>query len=334
MKKVKKKVKKWILLFLQIMITVVFLYLTFRNTHIASLTSSFLTVNYWILVSVLIPQLIGCFLLAAREKFLLSKLSHFHFRNLLEGVFIGFVGNNILPLRGGEFLKAMYWAKCSSKSYVSLLSVALIERLLDLVCLIALFFIGSQAILSKMGFDIRWIGGFLLSIFFVIFVLVFLDWKYKNEFKLHASLQHLVGDALVHYCNDFINKIMAGFRVLGSLKSIFLAIFITILYWLINLLISAIFLYAFHLPVTWEKTVVLVLATSFGTAIPAAPGYIGTFDYFSKMALVLYGVNQSMAASFAIGTHFMSIVPITLLGIIFIYPVMYRLMKSAKGRLD
>ena len=93
-----------------------------------------------------------------------------------------------------------------------------------------------------------------------------------------------------------------------------------------------IFFYAFHLPVSWEKTVVLLLATCFGTAIPAAPGYIGTFDYFSKMALVLYGVNESVAASFAITTHFMSIVPLTLVGIIFVYPAMSRLLKSPKAK--
>lgn len=328
----KSVTKKWILLSLQMIITFVFLYLTFRNTQLESLKTAFLSVNYWLLAFALVPQFFTFFIVAAREKFLLSKIFHFKFRDLLEGAVIGFIGNNILPLRGGEFLKVMYWSKCSSKSYVSLLSVALIERLLDLACLITLFFVGSQAILSKMGFDIRWMGGFLLSIFFVIFVLVFLDWKYKNEFKLHASLQNLLGDAVAHYCNDFINKIMAGFRVLGSGKNIFLAILITVFYWFMNLLVFVIFFHAFHIPVTWEKIVVLVLATSFGTAIPAAPGYIGTFDYFSKMALVLYGVNQSVAASFAIATHFMSIVPFTLLGIIFVYPVMHRLMKATKGK--
>ena len=329
----KKKVyKKWFLFALQIAITFVFLYLTFRNTQIESLKSAFLTVNYWMLCLTLVPQLMTFFLLAAREKFLLNKLFHFKFRDLLEGVFIGYVGNNILPLRGGEFLKVLYWAKCSSKSYVSLLSVALIERLLDLVCLIALFFVGSQVILSKMGFDIRWIIGFLISIFFFIGVLVFLDWKYKNEFKLHASLQRLVGEAIAQYFNDFINKAMVGFRVLGSGKNIFIAVLITILYWIINLFGLIIFFYAFHLPVSFGKIVVLLLATCFGTAIPAAPGYIGTFDYFSKMALVLYGVNASIAASFAIATHFMSIVPFTLFGIIFVYPAMSRLMKSTKAK--
>ncbi|OGT42163.1 MAG: hypothetical protein A3F13_05020 [Gammaproteobacteria bacterium RIFCSPHIGHO2_12_FULL_40_19] len=328
----KKLQKKWIFIFLQIIITFVFLYLTFRNTEIESLKSALSTANYWLLALGLIPQLIAFFLLAAREKFLLNKLYHFRFRDLFEGVIIGYVGNNILPLRGGEFLKVLYWSKKSSKSYISLLSVALIERLLDLICLILLFFVGSQVILAKMGFDIRWIACFVASIFFCIGILIFLDWKYKNEFKLHASLQHLLGEAIAHYCNDLINKVMTGFRVLGSSKNIFFAIVITLLYWAINLFGLAISFYAFHLPVSWEKIVVLLLATCFGTAIPAAPGYIGTFDYFSKMALVLYGVDQSVAASFAIATHFMSLVPFTLLGILFVYPAMSRLVKSPKAK--
>ena len=328
----KKVQKKWLLFTLQITITFVFLYLTFRNTHFESLKSAFLTVNYWLLCLALMPQFITFFLLAAREKYLLNEIFQFRFRDLLESVVIGYIGNNVLPLRGGEFLKVLYWSKCSSKSYVSLLSVALIERLLDLVCLIALFFVGSQVILLQLGFDIQWIVIFLASILFFIGVLVFLDWKYKNEFKLHASLQRLVGDAIAHYFNDFINKVMAGFRVLGSGKNILFAMLITIIYWVINLFSFVICLYAFGLPVSWDEIVVLLLATCFGTAIPAAPGYIGTYDYFSKLALMLYGVNASVAASFAIATHFLSIVPFTLIGIIFVYPAMSRLMKSSKAK--
>jgi hypothetical protein len=121
---------------------------------------------------------------------------------------------------------------------------------------------------------------------------------------------------------------MRGFRVLGSAQDTFLAAFFTVLYWGMNFAGIFIALYAFHLPVSWEKAVVILLATSFGVAIPAAPGYVGTYDYFAKMALVLYGVNASVAASFAIVTHVVSIVPLTLIGILFVYPALGRLMKS------
>jgi hypothetical protein len=92
-----------------------------------------------------------------------------------------------------------------------------------------------------------------------------------------------------------------------------------------SLLSIAIFMYAFHLPMSAEEIVIILLVTSFGVAIPAAPGCVGTYDYFAKMSLMLYGVNASTAASFAIVTHIISIVPLTVIGMTIVYPVIIRL---------
>ncbi len=328
----KKAQKKWLLIILQIAITVFFLYLTFHNTQFHALGAAVANINYWLVCLTLIPQLIIFFLLAAREKCLLQKIHPFHFRDLFEGAVIGFVGNNVLPFRGGEFLKVLYWSKRSSKSYVSLLSVALIERLLDLACLIFLFFVGSKSILTKLGVDITWVIAVFIGVVLFMLLLIFLDWKYKREFALHKSIQVVFGHSITHWCNDFLNKVMQGIRILGDFKNIFFALCFTIAYWLVTMGIVVMLLYAFHLTVMWQEVIVIVLATSFGSAIPAAPGYIGTFDYFSKMSLVLYGVSASVAASFAIVSHVILMVPFTILGILFVYPVLKRLMKSPASR--
>lgn len=323
--------KKWAMISLQIIITLFFLYLTFHNTHFDELTSSFRTVNYGMLSLTLLPQFISLFLLAAREKHLLKKIFSFQFRDLIKGVVISIIGNNILPLRGGEFLKVLFWKKQSAHAYVSLLSVAMIERLLDLICLITLFFVGSQVVLLQLGVKIKWV----LLIFFVmmlpIAIIIFLDWKCNKQFKLPASLERMFGESITKKCNGFLNKIMLGFRVLGDIKNIFYALCYTIAYWIMNLLGLFIMLYAFHLNVSWRETVVVLLATSLGVAIPAAPGNIGTYDYFAKMGLVFYGVNASVATSFAIVSHLISIVPFTILGILFVYPALSRLMRTSEG---
>jgi len=286
--------KKSVLLFLQVTITLAFLYLTFRNTQVDQLTNSFMAVNYWILSLTLVPQFVSLFLLAAREKYLLNKIFPFQFRDLIKGVVISFIGNNILPLRGGEFLKVLFWKKRSGHAYVSLLSVALIERLLDLVCLVALFFVGSQVILLQMGVKIRWVLLIFFGVLLLIAMLIFMDYRRQKQFKLH-------------------------------IKNICYALCYTIAYWVMNLLGLFIMLYAFHLNVSWQETVVVLLATSFGVAIPAAPGNIGTYDYFAKMGLVFYGVNASVATSFAIVSHVISVVPFTIFGILFVYPQIRRL---------
>jgi uncharacterized membrane protein YbhN (UPF0104 family) len=51
-----------------------------------------------------------------------------------------------------------------------------------------------------------------------------------------------------------------------------------------------------------------------GTAVPALPGFFGVFEYMSVQGLGVYGVTQEQAATWAIGYHLFSFVPITVIG--------------------
>jgi len=51
-----------------------------------------------------------------------------------------------------------------------------------------------------------------------------------------------------------------------------------------------------------------------GTAVPALPGFFGVFEYMSVQGLAIYGINRELAATWAIGYHLFSFIPITLIG--------------------
>jgi uncharacterized protein (TIRG00374 family) len=51
-----------------------------------------------------------------------------------------------------------------------------------------------------------------------------------------------------------------------------------------------------------------------GTAVPALPGFFGVFEYMSVQGLAAYGVGQQQAATWAIGYHLFTFIPITLIG--------------------
>jgi hypothetical protein len=56
----------------------------------------------------------------------------------------------------------------------------------------------------------------------------------------------------------------------------------------------------------------------FGVAVPAAPGFIGTFHFAANFALVeVYGVEAPRALAFAFGYHFGGWVPITVIGLVY-----------------
>ena len=56
-------------------------------------------------------------------------------------------------------------------------------------------------------------------------------------------------------------------------------------------------------------------AGSLATAIPNAPGYIGTVDYFAALGLTVYGAAPEVAAALALSVHALW-VPLTVIGLL------------------
>jgi hypothetical protein len=62
---------------------------------------------------------------------------------------------------------------------------------------------------------------------------------------------------------------------------------------------------------------VLVL-TSLGIALPAAPGFIGNYHYACVVSLTLFGVVKDTALAFAILMHFITVAVLVIMGVFFI----------------
>jgi hypothetical protein len=58
---------------------------------------------------------------------------------------------------------------------------------------------------------------------------------------------------------------------------------------------------------------------SVGSLIPAAPGYIGTYEWFSKSVLVSFGINESTIYSFIIFSHGSGYIWLTFIGLLMFF---------------
>ena len=57
-------------------------------------------------------------------------------------------------------------------------------------------------------------------------------------------------------------------------------------------------------------------AAMIAIAIPAAPGFLGTFHAAMVATLVALGIDKSTAASYAFLQHFIGLIPIVIFGLI------------------
>ena len=70
----------------------------------------------------------------------------------------------------------------------------------------------------------------------------------------------------------------------------------------------------FSLP--FEAALVVILFVAVGVALPAAPGFVGVFQYAIVLGLSFYAVPKEEALSFSIVAFFAQYIPITLGGLV------------------
>ena len=85
-------------------------------------------------------------------------------------------------------------------------------------------------------------------------------------------------------------------------------------HWLLNGLGFWLSFKAVGITAPFSAALFLQAFIALGTAVPALPGFFGVFEYMSIQGLSVYGVSQQQAATWAIGYHLFSFIPITLIG--------------------
>ncbi len=116
-----------------------------------------------------------------------------------------------------------------------------------------------------------------------------------------------------------LDSFIQGLDVLKNGGHIFLALFLSIVSWSANGLFFFLVGRAMGIEnVTVISSAFIMGVVSLGISIPAAPGYVGTYQYFGSLALRILGVSKSVALSFIVLDHALRLVGITAGGLFFL----------------
>ena len=162
-------------------------------------------------------------------------------------------------------------------------------------------------------------------------VLIFLVWKrdfaHKVFHKVFGILPKNIGDKLILFSCNFIDGI--GFK--NDAKHIFLIFFYTILYLIGQILTISFLLMAFDIKASPIIALFMFAVGGFGFAVPSAPSGIGPFEWAIIFGLSLIGVDRTVAAPYALVYHMMGILPIVVIGFIFLFMLGVDLKTATKS---
>ena len=99
-----------------------------------------------------------------------------------------------------------------------------------------------------------------------------------------------------------------------DLRHIVMVFFTSILIWLLETVKYWFVMHAFNFEVSFFTLMLMNGVVNLATTLPAAPGYIGTFDAPGIEVLASFGVNRALATGYTLVLHAALWLPITLLG--------------------
>jgi glycosyltransferase 2 family protein len=193
---------------------------------------------------------------------------------------VGYFGNTVLPARGGELLRIVLMSQRSAAGKAQILGSIVSERTLDAVSLAVLF-----AVLTVAG-----VGGAPLGRLPELLVPV-----------------TLAGGAAVLW------RLRAGRPLLGAAGALLAGASLVV--WGIEATIFWLVAQSLALHIDFIGGAFLVVLSSFFALIPAAPGYVGTFDAAVVFGLKALHVGGGPAVAFAILVRGVLFVPVTLAGL-------------------
>lgn len=259
-------------------------------------------------VLALLPAL-GCLTVmllvrAYRWRRFVEPLQPVRYSPFLSATVIGFMANDVLPLRAGEFIRVYALSQLASVRMSTAFATVVLERVWDTV--------GVSVLLVVLLLNFP-IPAWLTQVTLVIFggsLLVLVGGGIlvrRGEVGL-AWLPPRIATIAGHF--------IRGLSALNNLSSVLWAFALSVVIWASLVTFYWILLRAcgFVLPVT--ATLMVTVLTVLAAALPAAPGYLGTFQYATVLALQFFSIPKEEALSFSIVAHVAQLLPIIIVGFV------------------
>ena len=267
-----------------------------------------LTANIWYIFLAIFLGFIALIVRSFRWRTILQR-QEIPVMNFFESTCVGQTVNNVFPFRIGDLMQAYFLGYKTGLSKSMIFSTVLMERLFDLFPPLIIIIIGSYFVFlpDSIGREK-----------FLIFMFLFLILCYlllKSQKWINITVKKLLPEGNFKLkILTLIDNFYQSFKLLNSPNAIFLVVFLTIFLWFLYSLGVFFYLRALNIELGFLPSVLIQAIIAMSVVIPSSPGYVGTWEFFSVVALSIFGINKTHALSFALIFHFFSWIFVTFVG--------------------
>ena len=298
-------------------------WLSMKDVHFSEVLIALKGANPLGFLIVMLVTLLGFWLRAVRWQYFIAAGRRIRVASLFSATMIGFMANNVLPLRLGEFVRPWALARRERLSKSTLLATVVVERAVDMLTLLGIFgmsmLVHPIAASTDAGRLVQWGARVLIGL--CVALTLFVIAVERNRALAQAVVRGVtaplpggtrtrVADMLAHFLEG-----LGLFRDLGRLARVFALSFTMFMCFAFGLGVS---LWSLGISLPWYAGLVMLVITAIGIMVPAAPGYIGTLNIACTAGLALFGVGKAQSVPFSWFYFFSQWLPITAVGLVYL----------------
>ena len=287
-----------------------------------------------------------------RWRFLLSHLKPIPVGRLFPVVVVGYMANNLLPVRLGEVVRSYYLGQREGVSKSAALATIVLERVFDGLTLLLLLAAAAlvlpvgglvQDLADRSGIPVYLlvlgtVAPFVMVLSLMITAARWPAWPIWVIAPLARRLPRRAGASFLDLAGLFIT----GLGSLRDLRRVQMLLLLSLPVWLLEASMLYVIGFSFELQdhfsnqMEMAAVILAVTATSnLATSLPSSQGSIGPFEFFAIGTLVVLGVSTPVATAYTITMHAALLLPVVVAGLAVLWSqnVSFRdLSRMGKGR--
>jgi uncharacterized protein (TIRG00374 family) len=299
-------------------VSAVFLFIAFRGQHPRDVLATLREVDLRWLPPALLLFAAGVVIRAARWSVLVRPVAPLSMTDVMPALLAGYTANNILPFRTGEVVRAYLLGSRYGVRTSAVLGTIAVERLLDGLTMLG-FLLASMTVISPTPElrRIAWLAAILFTAAIAVLAMLVRGGAWRD--RAMSLLLYPLPASLRERAHSIAMAFLAGLGALTRGGDLLLVLLASVAAWVCEAGMYWAIAQGFGPPLaTTMSAAAAVLVTgvaNLATLVPAAPGYVGTFEAGVVLAASgALGVARGLALSYALLVHAALWFPVTVIG--------------------
>ena len=231
---------------------------------------------------------------------------------LPSAVMIGYMANNLLPLRAGELVR-VYVVRRRGQRFWTVVATLLVERVLDALAVVLILAALLLALPVPRELEIAAVIFLVIDVVAMILLAVIA----LTPDRARALVRRWTGRraALAARLLQGLDTFTEGLRGVRSPQHLLPLLLWSAANWCVWALAIWVAFRAAHLALPPTAAWAVLAFVGLGVSLPSSPGFAGVFQAAVVLALALFGVAKAEALSFSLLLHGSQFVPVTLWGL-------------------